>query len=143
MSETQYDESAILTFPAGLPGFEQATRFVLKEDPEFTPVVALQCIDGEELGFLAVPVGALDARYSLAVNEDDLRRLGLPPDHQPVPGVEVLCLALLCAPQNGPATANLLAPVVVNLKTRVAVQAVRSDSRYSHQHPIAGDAPCS
>jgi flagellar assembly factor FliW len=31
----------------------------------------------------------------------------------------------------------LLAPVVVNLGTRVAVQAVRADTTYSHRHPIA------
>jgi flagellar assembly factor FliW len=142
MPETHYDDSAILTFPSGLPGFEQATRFVLKEDPESTPVIALQCIDCEELGFLAVPVGVVDAGYSLAINDDDLRCLGFSPEHQPVPGADVLCLALLCAPQNGPATANLLAPVVVNLATRVAVQAVRSDARYSHQHPLAGEGSC-
>jgi flagellar assembly factor FliW len=141
-ADTQYDESAVLTFPAGLPGFERATRFVIREEAGFAPVVSLQSIDGEELSFLAVPVGALDAAYSLAVNEDDLRRLGLPAERQPQPGREVLCLALLCAPRNGPATANLLAPVVVNLKTHLAVQAVRSDTRYSHQHLLPGDAGC-
>jgi flagellar assembly factor FliW len=142
MPDTQCDESAILTFPDGLPGFELATRFVLLEDPESAPVVSLQSLDCAELRFFAVPVGALDAQYSLAVNEEDLRRLGLPTERQPIPGLDVLCLTLLCAPRSGPATANLLAPVVVNLKTHVAVQAVRSDARYSHQHPLPGDGAC-
>jgi len=142
MPDTLYDESAVLTFPLGLPGFEGATRFVLQEPAEYAPVVSLQSTDFD-LNFLAVPVSALDTAYSLAVNEDDLRRLGLPVESQPEPGRDVLCLALLCAPRNGPATANLLAPVVVNRHTRVAVQAVRSDTRYSHQHPLPGDATCS
>ncbi|HEY4364424.1 MAG TPA: flagellar assembly protein FliW [Bryobacteraceae bacterium] len=141
MPEQPYDEAAVLTFPAGIPGFESATRFVLREPPEYAPVVSLQSID-LDLSFLAVPVGALDAAYSLAVNEEDLRRLGLPTERQPLPGADVLCLALLCAPKTGPATANLLAPLVVNLKSRVAVQAVRSDARYSHQQPLPGDAAC-
>lgn len=132
----------MLTFPAGLPGFERATRFVLVEQPEYAPIVSLESVDCQELRFLAVPVGTLDADYSLAVNEEDLQRLGLPMERQPVPGSEVLCLALLSAPRNGPATANLLAPVVVNLKTRVGVQAVRADSRYSHQYLIPGEAAC-
>ena len=142
MPDTQYDEAAVLTFPVGLPGFERATRFVIREHTEYAPVVSLQSIDGEELSFLAVPVGALDAAYSLAVNEEDLQRLGLPAERQPKLGRDVLCLALLCAPKNGPATANLLAPVVVNLKTHLAVQAVRSDAKYSHQHRLPGDAGC-
>jgi len=33
-------------------------------------------------------------------------------------------------------TANLLAPVVVNLKTRRGLQAIQVDSSYSHQHPV-------
>jgi flagellar assembly factor FliW len=32
--------------------------------------------------------------------------------------------------------ANLLAPIVLNARTRVAVQAVRHDQRYSHRHPV-------
>jgi len=141
MPEQRYDQSAVLTFPLGLPGFEGATRFVLREHAEYAPVVSLQSID-LDLSFLAVPVGALDADYALAVNAEDLRRLGLPTERQPEPGLDVLCLALLCAPKSGPATANLLAPVVVNLKTHLAVQAVRSDTRYSHQQPLPGDGAC-
>ena len=89
------------------------------------------------------PVAAIDADYCLEVSGEDLRILGLDEAQQPKSGQEVLCLALLCAPENGQLTANLLAPVVVNLRTRVAVQAVRTDSRYSHRHPILAEAPCS
>jgi flagellar assembly factor FliW len=50
-------------------------------------------------------------------------------------------------PASGPATANLLAPLVVNLAARLGVQAVRSDARYSHRHPLAtaaaGEGVCS
>jgi flagellar assembly factor FliW len=54
-----------------------------------------------------------------------------------------MCLAILTVPKEGPVTANLLAPVVVNLATRVAVQAVRADTMYSHRHPIATLQSCS
>ena len=134
---------AELVFPTGLPGFESAQRFLVREESDQSPLVTLESLDCTPLRFLAVPVGVLDAAYSLAVNDEDLQRLGLPAERQPEQGREVLCLALLCAPRNGPATASLLAPIVVNLKTRMAVQAVRSDSRYSHQHPLPGDAGCS
>jgi flagellar assembly factor FliW len=76
------------------------------------------------------------ADYDLAMTREDLERLGLDSSRQPAPGREVLCLALLCSPESGPVTANLLAPVVVNLATRAAVQAIRADARYSHRHVI-------
>jgi flagellar assembly factor FliW len=37
--------------------------------------------------------------------------------------------------ETGP-TANLLAPVIVNLKSLKAVQAVAQEGSYSHQHPL-------
>jgi flagellar assembly factor FliW len=42
-------------------------------------------------------------------------------------------------------TANLLAPVVISLATRRAVQAIASGSAYSHRHPLAAQevAACS
>jgi flagellar assembly factor FliW len=132
----EYDASSVLTFPAGLPGFEGHTQFAVVEQAELAPIVFLQSLTTPELCFLAAPVAAIDPQYTPSLSHEDLDRLGLDPAQQPVPGVDVLLLALLCAPENGPLTANLLAPAVVNLRTRLAVQAVRCDARYSHQHRI-------
>jgi flagellar assembly factor FliW len=137
-----YDLSAVVTFPGGLPGFENETRFVLVEQPDLAPVVCLQSIDTPELCFLASPVAAFVPGYELNISREDLDRLELDPEDPLQPGPDLLCLAILCAPENGPVTANLLAPVVIHLPTRRAVQAVRTDSRYSHQHAIAEEAAC-
>jgi flagellar assembly factor FliW len=128
--------AAVLTFPHGLPGFERATRFVLRERASFAPVAFLECVDQESLCFLVAPVAALVEDYSISAAAEDLRAIGLDDSHQPVSGRDVLCLAILTAPQSGPLTANLLAPVVINKATNTAVQAVRGDNRYSHQHAV-------
>ena len=47
----------------------------------------------------------------------------------------MLCLTVLSVRETGP-TANLLAPIVVNLRNRKAVQAVAAESDYSHQHAL-------
>jgi flagellar assembly factor FliW len=116
-----------------LPGFESQTRFLLVQR---APLVALQSIDTPDLCFLAMPVEAIQRDYQLAMTPEDQRALSLttPP----------LSLAILSATEAGNWTANLLAPVVINPETRCALQAVRADSLYSHQHPLpAGDARCS
>lgn len=138
----EYDNSSVLLFPSGLPGFDGQPLFTLVEKPENAPLVFLQSLNTPALCFLAAPVAAIDSNYALAVSAEDLQRLELDPARQPVPNVDVLLLALVCAPENGPLTANLLAPVVINLHTHVALQAVRDDSCYSHQHPIATEARC-
>jgi flagellar assembly factor FliW len=136
-------DQVILYFPQGLPGFERHRFFTAIERADLAPLVCLQSTDSADLSLWLAPVAAIDADYCLEVSGEDLRILGLDEARQPKSGQEVLCLALLCAPENGQLTANLLAPVVVNLRTRVAVQAVRTDSRYSHRHPILAETPCS
>jgi flagellar assembly factor FliW len=71
------------------------------------------------------------------VSREDLILLDLPPDRQPVLEGEVAVLVLLSLHDGLSTTANLMAPIVVNLKTRRALQAIRQDSLYSHQHPVA------
>ncbi len=150
----EYDRSAVLQFPAGLPGFDGQTSFAVVERPEWAPIVFLQSLTSPELCFMAAPVQAIDPDYALALTREDLERLALDParlaldpEQRVPPAAGLLCLALLSAPENGRLTANLLAPVVIHPRTRIAVQAVRADRRYSHQHPIApappeGDGPC-
>ena len=143
----EYDEAAVLTFPWGLPAFEQLSRFLLIEHPSAAPLVFLQSLEREELCLPAIPVLALDPDYELALSSDDLETLGFTSAEQP-PGVDTLgCFVVVSIPAVGPATANLLAPIVVNLASRLAVQAVRADRRYSHQHPLVsagtGEAVCS
>jgi len=125
------DESALLHFPVRLPGFEHCHRFALLEQVPVAPIVFLQSLDQQDICLLAAPVAAIDPAYELAMTADDSRALGRENTD------DVICLAILAPAEDGQFTANLLAPVVIDPKTRRAVQAVRVDSRYSHQHPLA------
>jgi flagellar assembly factor FliW len=139
-----FEESSVLDFPLGLPGFENARRFALVEPPDAKPLVFLQSLDFPELCFVAAPVLAIDPAYQLDMTSDDLRELGFPENCQPRLADQVTCLAILSLPENGRPTANLLAPLVIQQGSRRAVQAVRVDSRYSHQQPLpAPEALCS
>jgi flagellar assembly factor FliW len=51
-------------------------------------------------------------------------------------GSEVLCLTILSVEKNAPPTANLLAPIVVNLHTQRARQVIQVDSAYSHREKL-------
>jgi flagellar assembly factor FliW len=131
-------EGLRLHFPHGLPGFETSRQFVLRSQPSLSPFASLQSTDSADLCFLVVPVNALVADYSLWVSPEDLYTLRLD-------GAEALaeltCLAILTVPADGPITANLLAPVVVNVARNIAVQAVRADTAYSHRHAILALRP--
>jgi flagellar assembly factor FliW len=130
----EFDENAVLHFPAGLPGFESRTRFLLIERPAAAPLLFLQSVDAPKLCFTAAPMASIDPDYALAMTPEDQQILSL--------SSHPLILAVLSA-QSGRWTANLLAPVVIDKDTRRAVQAVRADARYSHQHPLPEARRCS
>jgi flagellar assembly factor FliW len=135
-----YDVSSELDFPVGLPGFESEKRFILIENDALAPMVFLQSLATPAICFLTVPVQVVDPGYQIGMREEDHEQLGLDNTAAAGPG-GVLALAILTAKDT--CTANLLAPVVVNMQRRMGVQAVRADARYSHQHPIPEASICS
>ena len=144
-----YSDDTVLHLPNGLPAFEDQKRFVAIEQPATSPLVFFQSLDRQDVCFVTLPVLTIDRDYDVGICAEDLAVLGISPDHQPAIGTEVGCFAILSVTENRPPTANLLAPIVVNLKTRTTVQAIRLDTRYSHQHPMvaavadAEEATCS
>ncbi len=130
-----YEEPSVVSFASGLFGFESETRFLLIEQPSLHPIVFLQSLQTSDLCFISLPVFVVERDYCLTLSEKDCERLGTPSGRQPRIGEEVLCLALIAIQPDGPTTANLMAPVVMNLATRRAIQAI-SSTEYSHRHPL-------
>jgi flagellar assembly factor FliW len=133
--ELEYRIESAIEFPRGLPAFEDERRFVLIQPPSLAPIVVLQSAADPSLAFTAVPVALIDPDYELSVLPEDFEAIDSPGTGQ------LAVYVLLTFAEDGPITANLLAPILVNAVTRKAAQAIRSDSRYSHKHPL-GDRPC-
>jgi flagellar assembly factor FliW len=127
-----------LQFPHGLPAFETEKQFRLIESQEREPLLLLESETTAGLSFLLLSVAMIDPQYQLALSAEDREALGEGSESS------LRCLAVITAAEELPPTANLLAPVVVNLESGRAVQAVRSDRAYSHKHPLVPEgASCS
>lgn len=145
--ELDYADGTVFHFPYGLPGFEQERAFLFVRQPHTEPLLFLQSLQSPRLCFILLPILVADANYKVILDAEDLAALRLAPGSRPQIGVEILCAAIVNAGngQDGP-TANLMAPVIVNLKEQIGIQAIPADSPYSHRHPITTEkevAPCS
>jgi flagellar assembly factor FliW len=116
-----------LDFPHGIPAFENETRFRLTDRE---PLLFLESETNPGLSFLLLPVALIDHDYRLAISAEDRETIGAWDQSR------LMCLAVITAAEDSPPTANLLAPVVINLDNGRAVQAVRSDSVYSHKKAL-------
>ena len=130
-----FDEPAVIAFPAGLPGFAHCRRFLPLVDASRKPLIFLQSLEESQLCFLTLPISAVEPAYRLKINDDDRALIGL--EHQPVLGDDADCLAIIAVGEDHVPSANLLAPVVINRATGLAVQAVRDDLVYSCRHTLA------
>jgi flagellar assembly factor FliW len=113
-----------LEFPNGIPAFETERRFRLIDGD---PLLVLESESNPGLSFLLLPVRLIDPEYRLTMSAEDRDTIDASDNSS------LLCLAVITAAEDSPPTANLLAPVVVNLDSGRAVQAVRSDRIYSHK----------
>ena len=116
MTETALPE---LTLTGGLAGFPDTERYALVELPEASPLFLLRSLDETGLEFVVAPPSVFFADYAPELDDATVERLGI------TDAAEVLLLVVLTV-GNGieTATANLLAPIVINERTRAAAQVV-------------------
>jgi flagellar assembly factor FliW len=132
----RFEPEQVLDIPAGLIGFPDEKQFLLLELPSMRPLAFIQSIRTPELCFISLPAQVVDAQYTLSLQPSDVAIFGYRPEKPPVMGKDVLCLALLTAGEKKETTANLLAPVVIDIARHRGMQAI-VDAPYSHQHSIA------
>ena len=136
--EIAYESEAVVWFPAGLYAFEGHKNFLLIEREATRPFWFLQSLEDPVLTFLTVPAQAIDPAYALTLQDEDAGLLGFAaPGPVPSIGHDLLCLFLVTTGDET-ATANLLAPIVINPASRKGTQVIQFESGYSHQHPLSG-----
>lgn len=116
----------------GLPGLSQCVLVSLDDD---AMVFALRSVLDPDLRLLVVAPGPFFPDYSTEVADEVVEVLGLERDEQPL-------VLLVVNPGSGlaDATANLAAPILVNARTRRAVQALQADGDLSLRAPLLAGA---
>ncbi|HYM12262.1 MAG TPA: flagellar assembly protein FliW [Bryobacterales bacterium] len=130
MAENDSWPKGVVHFPEGLPGFEDLTRFVLLQDEELLPIAFLSSLIEPKVCFPVLPIQRIDQNYELRLRDDDRQLLKL--NGEPVDGINILCVAILnLGDGSKPPSANLFAPIVINLENWTAKQIIQFESSYS------------
>lgn len=130
-TETDLDVPA-LHFAAGIPGFPEARQFALVWwGDESGPFSILTSLDESGLEFLVVPPHTFFPDYAPEVDDDTAERLGLETAED-----AILMVIVTVGDDPGSATANLLAPIVVNQHSRQAAQIVLAEGDLPLRAPL-------
>lgn len=118
----EVDEADLIEFPHGLIGFEQLRRFVILEGPEGTPLKWLQSVEEPGVAFVIADPRAFMPEYVARVRGEDL----VPAELETAEDAAVA--VILTVPGDlSRATANLMGPLVFNVRKRRAVQVIVED----------------
>lgn len=115
----EVDEETTISLPDGIPGFSAVRGVVLIKVSEDQPYYWLQDVERGDLAFLAVVPWEYFPEYELVLSDEDEVAL------QVESPSDLLVLTLVTIDRDVPlVTANLLGPIVVNQKHRIARQTV-------------------
>ena len=120
----EVSEDTLLTFPSGLVGFPAVQEFVVLDVAEDCQYQWFQAIKEPDLALVIIDVHLLDPEFKAEVSDEGLAELEITPTDP------VLIIAVVTIPSGQPeqATANLRAPLVVNLRTRKGKQLILHES---------------
>jgi len=123
------DDSMTILMAAPVLGFPETSSYVLVEDGPGSPFTWLQSVQQPELAFAAVNPFDFYAQYDFELARADQDDLQLDRSEE----AHVLVLISI-PPRPQDMTANLVAPIVINLRNRRAKQVVLYDSLYTTRH---------
>lgn len=121
----------VIDFVAPMPGFPEDTRFVLVRLDETGLVYALTSVDSPGLRFLVVPPIPFFPDYAPEIDDETLAELAVSD-----PENLLVLLVIATGASVDEATANLMAPIVLDQETRRAVQLVLSGSNLPVRAPL-------
>jgi len=127
------DELPVFEFVRPMPGFPDLRRFVLVRVDEDGWLYALRALDDPQLQFLVASPVPFFPGYQPEIDDDSLALLA-PAD----PDQLLILLVVSVGDTAADATANLLAPIVVDYVSRRAAQVVQAGSDLPLRAPLAG-----
>jgi flagellar assembly factor FliW len=128
-------ETPIITFVYPLPGFPAHRSFLLVRLDDAGLLYDLRSVEDEQLRFLVAVPGPFFPEYAPEISTAAVDLLDTPD-----PGRLLVLLVVNPAESPVDATANLLAPIVIDPVSRRAVQVVLSSGDLSVRTPLVGAA---
>ena len=122
---------ALLTFPSGVLGFSEWTRYVMLDHDTDAPFKWLHCVEEASLAFVVIDPALFNRHYQVAISpEARLEVEGSDTD-------ELIFAVILTIPSDDPSamTANLRGPLLMNPRTRLCKQLVLTED-YPTRYPV-------
>ncbi len=126
-----FNSDDIINFPEGILGFNNIKSFILLDDPNDDIFAWLQSCDNPDVAFPILEPELFSETYQVILTKSDSEALKLDTDKR------IRYFTIITIP-NDPTlmTANLKAPIVINVAKKIARQCVLQDNQLAIREPI-------
>jgi len=121
--ELEIDEEYIFKFKDGMLGFEDLHDYVLISEESTAPFKWLISVDEPEIGFPLLSPWHIDVYYDPGIKYD-LEK-------------QVLFVVITLEDENGEMSANMKAPVILNIEKQTGEQIILPSDKYTTNYVIA------
>lgn len=130
--EVEIEDGNIITFEEGIPGFENLFKYVVIENSDQeVPFKWLQSIDDPDLAFIIIDPFAFKKDYEFDMPDSAIEKLQIKSKEE----INVYAMVVV-SKEIKDISANLSAPIVINLSNKKGKQVLLDDDRYSTKHYI-------
>jgi flagellar assembly factor FliW len=120
-----------ILFEKGIPGFEDYKYFnvnVIKDNEKFYSIVSKE---DDNIGFISISPFEIKKDYEIDLDDEFVKELDIKSEED----VLVLCLITLGKTLKD-STANLKAPIIINIKNNRGKQLILQDDKYKIKQPL-------
>lgn len=129
--EIEIEPEEIINFKTGVPGFEEYKKFVLLPFSDDSPFIIMQSAENSELAFITVEPGNLIENYQFEITDKKEKELKI----GSIEEILILNMITLKAKLKN-TTANLAAPIIINLREKLGSQIILDNQEFSLHYPI-------
>lgn len=129
----QVGSEDIITFPSGIPGFEQYKTFIIlpADGEQETPFLFLQSTEEKSLCFFLLETLNFFPKYEIQLGDSTIAELDL----EKAEDVTVLTMVTV-KDHLQDATTNLKAPIIMNVRNKMSKQIVLEKEDYPIKQPL-------
>ena len=120
-----------ILFEKGIPGFEDYKYFnvnIVKDNEKFYSIVSKE---DDNIGFISISPFEIKKEYEIDLDDEVVKELDIKTEKD----VLVLCLITLGKTLKD-STANLKAPIIINIKNNRGKQLILQDDKYKIKEPL-------
>ena len=120
-----------VTFKKGLPGLDEYKDYEIQEIEGGEEFKLLQCNEKKELGLVIISPFQVEKEYEIKITDEIIKNLRIT---SPEDVLVYSTVTLNSDPKK--ITANLRAPILINVHTGLAEQLITENEKYKIKHPI-------